>query len=174
MFPESLWTTDLIMRPIALGDAAAIFDEYAQDPEVTRFLTWAPHEVLADTEAYIARCLASPNARTFTLLGRRDRQLRGAITIRRPVPGRVGFGYALSRRSWGQGLMTEALTEVASWAMKQKGIWRIGDVCDVENTASARVMEKAGFEREGLLKRWIVHPNLSDVPRDCWSFARTR
>jgi RimJ/RimL family protein N-acetyltransferase len=174
MFPESLWTTDLIMRPIAPGDAAAIFDEYAQDPEVTRFLTWAPHEALADTEAYIARCLASPNARTFTLLGRRDRQLRGAITIRRPVPGRVGFGYVLSRRSWGQGLMTEALTEVASWAMKQKGIWRIGDVCDVENTASARVMEKAGFEREGLLKRWIVHPNLSDVPRDCWSFARTR
>jgi len=174
MFPESLWTTDLIMRPIAPGDAAAIFDEYAQDPAVTRFLSWAPHRLLAETESYIADCIASPTSRTFTLLGRRDRQLRGAFAVRRVAPGHVGFGYVLSQRSWGQGLMTEALTEVASWAMKQKGIWRIGDVCDVENTASARVMEKAGFEREGLLKRWIVHPNLADVPRDCWSFARTR
>lgn len=174
MFPDSLWTTELIMRPIAMGDAGAIFDEYAQDPEVTRFLTWAPHRAVTDTEAYIARCTASETSRTFTLLGRRDRQLRGAFAIRRSTPGRVGFGYVLSRRSWGQGLMTEALSEVAGWALKQKGVWRFGDVCDVDNLASARVMEKTGLSREGLLKRWMVHPNIEEPPRDCWSYSLTR
>jgi hypothetical protein len=35
-------------------------------------------------------------------------------------------------------------------------------------------MEKAGLGREGLLRRWSVHPNLGDEPRDCLSFARVR
>ena len=68
--------------------------------------------------------------------------------------------------------MTEALAEVAGWAMRQDDIWRIGTVCDVENRASARVMEKAGLEREGILRRWIIHPNVGFEPRDCFSYAR--
>jgi hypothetical protein len=70
--------------------------------------------------------------------------------------------------------MTEALTTVADWALKQPGIWRIGDLCDVENLASARVMEKAGFFREGMLVRWSMHPNVSATPRDCFSFAKVK
>ena len=52
--------------------------------------------------------------------------------------------------------------------------WRIGAVCDVENRASARVMEKAGLEREGILRRWIIHPNVGFEPRDCFSYAMVR
>jgi ribosomal-protein-alanine N-acetyltransferase len=70
--------------------------------------------------------------------------------------------------------MTEALTVAAEWALSQPGIWRIGDVCDTENGASARVMENAGLLREGLLRRWAVHPNISDVPRDCFIFSKVR
>ena len=62
--------------------------------------------------------------------------------------------------------MTEALAEVALWAMRHDGIWRIGAGCYVENLACARVMEKAGLEREGMLRRWIIHPNISCKPRD--------
>jgi len=40
--------------------------------------------------------------------------------------------------------------------------------------ASARVMEKVGLEREGLLRRWIMHPNVSSEPRDCFAYARSR
>jgi [ribosomal protein S5]-alanine N-acetyltransferase len=70
--------------------------------------------------------------------------------------------------------MTEALSEVAGWAMRQHDIRRIGAVCDVDNPASARVMEKAGLAREGILRRWLVHPNISPEPRDCFSYALTR
>jgi [ribosomal protein S5]-alanine N-acetyltransferase len=58
--------------------------------------------------------------------------------------------------------------------MRQPDVWRIGDVCDVENVGSARVMEKAGLTREGLLRRWMMHPNVSDAPRDCFIYARVR
>jgi hypothetical protein len=65
-------------------------------------------------------------------------------------------------------------TEVVNWALSQPPIFRIGAVCDVENIGSARVMEKAGLVREGLLRRWLMHPNISDEPRDCFIYARTR
>jgi RimJ/RimL family protein N-acetyltransferase len=59
MLPDRFETTRLILRPIEREDAPAIFTGYAQDPEVVRFLIWRPHQGLAETEAYIARCMAA-------------------------------------------------------------------------------------------------------------------
>ncbi len=176
MLPDRFDTARLVLRPIARGDAPAIFAGYARDPEVVRYLIWRPHQTLGETAAYLARCLAAPSdrSRTYALTGRTDGRLLGAFELRRPEPHRLDCGYVLARACWGRGLMTEALSEVARWAMSQDRIWRIGAVCDVDNPASARVMEKAGLEREGILRRWLVHPNLSPVPRDCLSYARVR
>ncbi len=174
MLPDRFETTRLILRPIAPDDAPAIFIGYAQDPEVVRFLTWRPHQSLADTVAYIARCTAAPVDRSRTYALTVGGRLLGAFELRRPEPHRSDFGYVLARAEWGRGLMTEALTEVALWAMQQDDSWRIGAVCDVENRASARVMEKAGLAREGILRRWIIHPNVSPEPRDCFSYAMVR
>jgi ribosomal-protein-alanine N-acetyltransferase len=176
MLPDGFTTARLILRPIARGDAPAIFAGYAQDPEVVRYLTWRPHRTLAETQSYIGRCLAaSPSrSRTYVLIGRTDGTLRGAFELRRPEPHRLDCGYVLDRTRWGHGLMTEALTEVARWAICQDDVWRFGAVCDVENPASARVMEKAGLEREGILRRWLVHPSLGPEPRDCLSYALVR
>jgi len=70
--------------------------------------------------------------------------------------------------------MTEAIAEAASWALSNRSIWRIGATCDVDNKASAGVMEKAGFEREGLLRRWMIHPNVSDQSRGCFIHSKVR
>lgn len=176
MLPDRFETSRLILRPIARNDARAIFEGYAQDREVVRFLTFRPHRAVAETDAYIARCTAAPpdKSRTYVLIARDDGRLLGAFDLRRPEPHRLGFGYVLARAHWGRGLMTETLAEVVGWGMLQDTIWRIGDVCDVENLASARVMEKAGLEREGILRRWSMHPNLGSEPRDSFSYARVR
>jgi ribosomal-protein-alanine N-acetyltransferase len=176
MLPDRFDTVRLILRPIERGDAAAIFAGYAQDSEVVRFLRWRPHRTLADTEAYIVRCLAMPpqSTRTYVLIARADPRLLGAFGVHRPEPHRLDCDYVLARPHWGRGLMTEALSAVADWAMRQDMIWRIGAVCDVENLASTRVMEKAGLAREGILRRWILNPNLGPEPRDCFSYARVR
>lgn len=176
MLPDSLETARLILRPVARGDARAIFTGYAQDPEVVRFLIWRPHHALADTDSYIADCLSTPadKSRSYALIAREGGQLLGNFALRRPNLHRLDFGYVLARQYWGRGLMTEVLSLAARWAMRQGDIWRISAVCDVENPASARVMEKAGLEREGILRRWLVHPNISAEPRDCFSYALTR
>ncbi|MFZ3233766.1 MAG: GNAT family N-acetyltransferase [Stellaceae bacterium] len=176
MLPDRFETARLVLRPIARGDALAIFATYAQDPEVVRYLAWRPHRRLAESEAYVARCVAAPptRSRSYALVGRAEGRLLGAFELRRPEPHRLDCGYVLARPFWDRGLMTEALAAAARWAMGDGDIWRLGAVCDIDNPASARVMEKAGLSREGTLRRWLVHPNLGPEPRDCLSYALTR
>jgi RimJ/RimL family protein N-acetyltransferase len=176
MLPDSFHTARLILRPIAMADSGPIFETYARDPEVTRFLTWRPHQSPEDVTVYIAHCLTASGttSRTYVLTGRDDGVIRGGFDLRHVEAHRMEFGYVLARRWWGQGLMTEVLTEVAAWALRQDGVFRIASVCDVENIGSARVMEKSGLAREGLVRRWLVHPNISDEPRDCLVYAAVR
>jgi len=87
---------------------------------------------------------------------------------------KVELGYVLARKFWRQGYMTEAVRAVVSWAIKDADVYRVWAVCDIENVASARVMEKAGMQREGILRRWSMHPNRSDEPRDCYCYAKTK
>ncbi len=174
MFPDSFQTARLLLRPLGIGDVQAIHDGYAQDPEVSRYLTWRPHTSIDQTAAYVQSCVRATTYRTYALIEQRTKQLVGAFDLRDTGLARVGYGYVLARPFWGNGLMTEALTEVVNWALRQPSIWRVGDVVDVDNVASARVMEKAGLECEGLLRRWGNHPNVADSPRDCFSFAKVR
>ena len=176
MLPDKFHTARLVLRPIVLDDAGAIFDAYAQEAAVTRFVIWRPHRSRSDTEAYVAQCIATPPnvSRTYVILDRRRGDLRGAFAVRQAAPHRLDFGYLLARPWWGRGFMTEVLTDIVNWALQQPPIFRIGAVCDVENLASACVMEKAGLVREGLLRWWLMHPNVGDEPRDCLSYAPVR
>jgi len=176
MPPDTFETTRLLLRPVAIKDVDAIFDGYAQDEEVVRYLIWRPHRSLSETQAYVERCIATPSEveRTYMVLGRDDNMVRGAFALRQRAPHRLDCGYVLARPWWRQGLMTEVLSEVSCWALRQPAVFRIGAVCDVENIGSARVLEKSGFVREGLLRRWLLHPNISEEPRDCYSYARVR
>lgn len=174
--PERLETKRLILRPPVLDDARAIFEGYAQDSEVTRYLVWRPHASINDTQAFLRRCLdvwSTATAFPWVLIQRETNRLIGMIEFR--IDGfKADFGFVLARAHWGQGYMTEATQDVVLWALNQDSIWRVWAVCDVENKRSVRVLEKAGMKREGILRRWIVHPNLSEEPRDSYSYAITK
>lgn len=84
---------------------------------------------------------------------------------------KANFRYVLSRPHWGRGIMSEALGALVNWVSAQPGIYRLWALCDVENIASARVMEKVGMQREGVLHRLLIHPAVSDKPRGCYCYA---
>jgi hypothetical protein len=67
-------------------DAGPIFDGYAQDTTVTRFVIWRPHRSRSDTEAYIAQCIATPPdvSRTYVLTDRTDGDVRGTLPCASP------------------------------------------------------------------------------------------
>jgi len=141
MPPDAFETARLLLRPVSIMDVDAIFGSYAQDEEVVRYLIWRPHRSRSETQAYVERCMATPSEveRTYMLVGRGDNVVRGAFALRQRAPHRLDCGYVLARPWWRQGLMTEVLTEVAVWALRQPSVFRVGAVCDVENIGSARV-----------------------------------
>ncbi|OMO85664.1 hypothetical protein COLO4_21505 [Corchorus olitorius] len=80
------------------------------------------------------------------------------------------IGYALGSKYWGQGITTKAVKMLISAVFKEfPDIMRVEATVDVENKASARVLEKAGFQKEGILKKWIVYKGkITDV--SIWAF----
>ena len=171
--PKILETERLRLRKAKLADADAIFHQYAQDPEVNRFVSWLAHRNIEETREYMKMCqLAWDIGRAFHWVIERqeDHHVIGMM-IGRANGEKWELGFVLAREVWGRGYMTEALKSIIAWALQQKEIYRVWAVCDVDNKASARVMEKAGMTREGILRRWSVHPNISDQPRDSYCYA---
>ncbi len=139
-------------------------------------MAWRPHKSLAESEAFVSQSLAADpvQARTYVIAGRKDAALWGVLGLTQLKPHYVEFGYVLAQSWWGKGLMTEALIAAVDWLLAQPENFRISGFCDVANISSARVMEKAGLTREGVLRRLVVHPAISDEPRDCLIYAKVR
>jgi RimJ/RimL family protein N-acetyltransferase len=98
----------------------------------------------------------------------------GFASVRIEDDCRATLGFVVFRNCRGQGYAPEIIRILGDWALSQPGIFRIHGLCDVENTASARAMEKAGFQREGVLRRWGIHPNVAAEPRDVLCYSRVR
>jgi RimJ/RimL family protein N-acetyltransferase len=172
--PEKITTNRLFLRKPMMEDASLIFELYAQDQKVTRFLTFEPHQSIKDTTSFLERCLNNwKNDRSFpwTIIRRKDKQLIGMIEIVNIEESGVQLGYVLAKKFWGNGYMTESLKSIIDWALNQNDIYRVWAVCDIDNTASARVMSKAGMQKEGILRCWVKLPYFGDKPRDCFSYS---
>jgi len=171
--PDHFETDRLILRLPRRDDAPIIFASYAQDAEVTRYLTWRPHKSLEETYAIrdlMAKLWQDGEAFSYAITLKGDDTIIGMIAIH-PDGFKVSIGYVLARPHWGKGYMTEAVRVVVDWLLRQPDIYRVFATCDVDNPASAKVMEKAGMKYEGLLRRHMIHPNISEEPRDCLMYA---
>lgn len=174
--PELIETCRLRLRPPTLTDAESLFAGYAQEPEVSKYVVWRPHNDIATTYTFLQRCVqcwAERTAFPWAIIRNEDGALLGMceLRIRR---WQADLGYGLARPFWGHGYATEAVQSLVDWALAQKEVRRVWAVCDVENHASARVLEKVGMTKEGILHRYLVHPNISSEPRDCFCFAIVR
>jgi len=174
--PDSISTPRLLLRRPRATDAQPVFDAYAQDARVCRSMVWSPHRELAETERFIAGCMASWEVgdRMAYVLAETGADRAVGMLEARLQGSTIDIGYVLEPALWGRGLMTEAVHALASAALAQPRFFRVQATCDVANTASARTLEKAGFAREGRLERHTVHPNLSPEPRACFMYARVR
>ncbi|MBN1409387.1 MAG: GNAT family N-acetyltransferase [Spirochaetales bacterium] len=175
MTTKPMETDNLLLRIPSVSDAKAIFQNYATDPEVTRYLPWKPHKNIGETRRYLKGLLEkwiTSKEFTWVIIDKKSRDVMGMIALR--VQGyKAEFGYVLARRHWNRGYMTEALKKIIELCFDTGSIYRVWGVCDIENPASKRVMEKSGLSYEGILKKFIRHPNISDVPRDVQCYAIT-
>jgi RimJ/RimL family protein N-acetyltransferase len=176
LFPTVIETERLRLRRPMQADADAIFSAYTQDKSVAHFMVWRPHTSSDATHEFISSCIASWDSGTaypYILTLKNSDSAIGMLEAR-PKAHLANIGYVLARERWGQGLMPEAIKSFAALALSLPSMFRVEASCDIENVASARTLEKAGFLREGKLGRYTVHPNISSEPRDCWLYAKCR
>lgn len=176
LFPKQFATVRLSLAPPVKADRETIFNQWASDPAVTRFVAWPTAQTSEDLNGFLARAergWAEGSEFTWLIAEKSSHETIGAVSVR--IQGhKAELGYVLRARSWNNGYMTEILRAIAPRCLAIPSIFRISAVCDVENIASARVMEKAGLSREGILRAWTRHPQAGPQPRDCWSYSLSR
>jgi [ribosomal protein S5]-alanine N-acetyltransferase len=65
-------------------------------------------------------------------------------------------GYWVGESVWGKGLATSALRQFVQWGFEEFGLRRFFATTMVDNLASRRVLEKVGFQLEGILRQHVV------------------
>lgn len=183
---ERRQTTDrIVFRPPSVTDADAIFAGWTSRPEATRYLEWATHTDVDQTRAFLAECVGDwqrrPQKRYAWVIARADDPDEAPVgMIELNLEGRTAsVGYIIAPDHQGQGLATEALSHLVAAALDQPAIRRVYATADVDNAASARVMEKAGMRREGQIGAYASRPNLggdpaASAPRDALLYAAVR
>ena len=160
--PLQFETDRLILAAPAPADADAIFERYASDPDVTRYLGWPRHRSVTDTRAFLAfsesewqRWPAGP----YLIRARSDGRLLGGTGLGFERPDEAVTGYVLAKDAWGKGYATEALRAMVD-VSRRINLVRIHALCHPQHRASWSVLEKCGFTRDGSWSTQTEFPNL--------------
>jgi ribosomal-protein-alanine N-acetyltransferase len=147
-----------LLRPLVAADAESLA-RHANDHAVWKNLRDRfpyPYSV-ADARAYIAHVASSRIQTSFGVVV--EDQAIGSISL---VLGddiarqSAEVGYWIGQEFWGRGIMVEALRATTQYAFDSLALARVFAVPFATTTRSARVLEKAGYVREGLMRRSAV------------------
>ncbi|XVF28812.1 hypothetical protein REPUB_Repub15cG0064200 [Reevesia pubescens] len=153
--------SNLSLRLLDLSDID-YFMVWATDDKVTRFCTWEPYTNKEDGLNFIKNTvIPHPWFRAICLDGRPI----GAISVTAKSGNdkcRGELGYVLAAKYWGKGIATRAVKMVANTIFVEwPHLERIEALVDVENVGSQRVLEKAGFQWEGVLRKYFLQKERS-------------
>jgi RimJ/RimL family protein N-acetyltransferase len=158
---------ELILRPWRSTDVAALV-EACQDPEIARWAGMPQPFGQADAEAFIESAIAMWRDGTgapFAIVEAESDRLLGAITLFGPDGHQATFGCWVVPEARGRGVGTRSLRLLADWTFATTSVIRLHVFIMVGNEVSERMVERAGYRREGVLRAWDV---LDDgVPVDC-------
>ena len=155
-------TERLILRRFELSDAEDMYKNYCSSDNVTKFLSWQKHASLDDTKAYLEK-VALPrydeeDAYMWAVVLKETNEVIGSIDINHYDLRKKSacFGWVLSEKYWGQGLMPEAARVVRDY-MFSEGFVRLWAYHYVGNDKSGRVMQKMGMTHEGTLHKYAFN-----------------
>lgn len=152
-----LETERLILRRFVMEDAKAMFENWASEDEVTKFLTWPTHVSIEDTKFVLNNWIENykkPDFYNWAIELKSNGDIIGNISVvevQENIEGAV-IGYCMGTRWWGQGIMPEAGKSVIHYLFEKVGVHRIAANHDKNNPKSGRVMEKIGMIYEGTLR----------------------
>ena len=154
----TLETERLILRRFELSDVDAMFNNWANDAEVTKFLTWPTHSDVSVSKAVIDSWLPlyeNPNYYSWAIVLKEIGEPIGSIAAveQRDDIKMVHIGYCIGRKWWRQGYTSEALAVLIRFFFEDVGVNRIESRHDPRNPNSGKVMLKCGLKYEGTLRQ---------------------
>ncbi|WP_428665613.1 GNAT family N-acetyltransferase [Runella sp.] len=169
-----LQTNRLLLREIVLDDIETIHELHSL-PETDRYNTLGIPETIQTTEQIVKEWLKAQNTAPqtsyiFCMESVDTKQLIGlmALMIGKPAFKNAEVWYKTHVNHWRKGYTSEALAAVLAFGFNELKLHRIEAGCAVENTASSKVLEKAGMTKEGM-KRQILP--IRGEWKDAYSYA---
>lgn len=177
-------TRRLVLRLVRDEDLPPLLEMNADDA-VTRYLPYESWRGMEDAQTWLARArarLAAGEAWQFVIVLRESGRVIGSsLLFHFDLPnGRAEIGYLLGRAHWGAGYMQEAAAALVDYAFGTVGLRRLEAEIDPRNGASARLLERVGFVKEGHLReRWDTKGEVSDsglygLLRSAWLAQKAR
>ena len=153
---QELNTPRLKLRKLTAEDIPAYYARLGSSASVSKYMLWNPHNSLSESEAWVQTILQRYACSTCYYWGiaqQNDNSLIGAITLLRfdEETNSCSFAYMLAEEFWGCGFGTEALSAVLDFGFSQLKLDAIIADHMAENTASGRVMQKAGMHFQAVL-----------------------
>lgn len=152
----TLVTDRLILRRFAADDAQDMFNNWANDAEVCKFLDWLPHGTIETTKNVLSVWVGNyKNENCYNWAIEYNGHAIGSISVVNLNERHLWceIGYCMGKEYWGKGLMTEALQAVIEYLFTKVGFNRIMAKHDIKNIGSGRVMQKSGMTFEGTMRQ---------------------
>lgn len=155
---KSLQTNRLILRRFEESDAKAMFDNWASDSEVTKYLAWPTHRSIDVSKFVINDWISNydkDNYYSWAIVSKDTNEAVGSIAVVR-IDERVGsceIGYCIGKNYWGQGITAEAGKAVVKFLFEEVKANRVCAYHAPENPNSGKVMKKIGMTYEGTLRQ---------------------
>lgn len=153
---KTLKTERLTLRRYTEADAQDMFNNWANDAAVTKFLTWQPHESAEATRELLhgwVQKYENPDYYHWTI--EYEGKPIGGISVAniREKSECAEIGYCIARSCWNKGIITEALKAVCDFLFDEIGFNRLEIRHAPENPASGRAAKKCGFIQEGTARQ---------------------
>jgi len=167
---KTLQTERLTLRAFKRQDAEDMFNNWANDDKVTEYLSWPTHQKVEITQSIVNQwAKESENKESYhwAIVVKENNAVIGSITVvgKSDLHEWAELGYCISQEYWGKGITLEAVNCLIKFLMDEVGYNRIQAIHYKINTASGRVMQKAGMKYEGLKRQYIKdkHGKFVDV-----------
>lgn len=161
---------DIILRPFTKNDSAKVYENWASDPEVAKYLTWKAHKDINETNAIVSGWVENYSNKEFYLWAlelRNSGEVVGSVTLSHVDNFRESaeLGIALSQKVWRTGVGTRAAGFVISHAFNVLNFKRISANHQPDNHASEKLLTKLGFKLEGVARGYTKNKDgeLTDV-----------
>lgn len=155
---KTIETEGFILRKFELADAEDMYKNWANDDDVTKYITWPTHMNIETTRNVVSQYVKESALESYyhwCIESKKTKEAIGSIGVFHMSENTNTFevGYCIGKSYWNQGVTTEALSAVINFLFSEVDVNRIEARHDTNNPASGKVMSKCGLKLEGIMRQ---------------------